>query len=141
KDPLVYGRTPEHPLPEPILGHSDYQADPMQDPAAGARHGPSTEPPPPAEQHRGLPRRRSRHDGLAPAVEEAPTAATPPGSPEDAGDWMEQFFEGGRSALPAVAAAPATGTAPTGSVPSERTPYGPRYGPSPIPRKERCEHE
>ncbi|MFJ8766455.1 hypothetical protein [Streptomyces clavifer] len=28
KDPLVYGRTPEHPLPEPILGHSDYQADP-----------------------------------------------------------------------------------------------------------------
>ncbi|MFD9503769.1 hypothetical protein [Streptomyces sp. NPDC060035] len=29
KDPLVYGRTPEHPLPEPILGHSDYQADPV----------------------------------------------------------------------------------------------------------------
>ncbi|GHB25434.1 hypothetical protein GCM10010392_62110 [Streptomyces clavifer] len=115
---------------------------PVQDPAAGARHGPPPEPhPPAAEQHRGLPRRRSRHDGLAPAVEEAPTAATPPGSPEDAGDWMEQFFEGGRSALPAVAAAPATGTAPTGSVPSERTPYGPRYGPSPIPRKERCEHE
>ncbi|MFD6276193.1 hypothetical protein ACFWFI_11585 [Streptomyces sp. NPDC060209] len=28
KDPLVYGRTAEHPLPEPILGHSDYQADP-----------------------------------------------------------------------------------------------------------------
>ncbi|MFJ3583367.1 hypothetical protein ACIPPS_14190 [Streptomyces sp. NPDC090127] len=27
-DPLVYGRTPQHPLPEPILGHSDYQADP-----------------------------------------------------------------------------------------------------------------
>ncbi|MDT9687443.1 hypothetical protein Q5762_03620 [Streptomyces sp. P9(2023)] len=27
-DPVVYGRTPEHPLPEPILGHSDYQADP-----------------------------------------------------------------------------------------------------------------
>ncbi|WSQ62641.1 hypothetical protein OG507_04370 [Streptomyces sp. NBC_01217] len=29
KDPLVYGRTPEHPLPEPVLGHSDYQADPV----------------------------------------------------------------------------------------------------------------
>jgi hypothetical protein len=26
-DPVVYGRTREHPLPEPILGHSDYQAD------------------------------------------------------------------------------------------------------------------
>lgn len=29
KDPLFYGRTPEHPLPEPVLGHSDYQADPV----------------------------------------------------------------------------------------------------------------
>ncbi|MFJ8857779.1 hypothetical protein ACIRD8_05025 [Streptomyces sp. NPDC102451] len=29
KDPLVYGRTTAHPLPEPILGHSDYQADPV----------------------------------------------------------------------------------------------------------------
>ncbi|MGW0788001.1 hypothetical protein ACWD04_07040 [Streptomyces sp. NPDC002911] len=29
KDPLVYGRTAEYPLPEPILGHSDYQADPL----------------------------------------------------------------------------------------------------------------
>ncbi|MFB6816226.1 hypothetical protein ACFCV8_16975 [Streptomyces sp. NPDC056347] len=29
KDPLVYGRTPEHPLPEAILGHGDYQADPV----------------------------------------------------------------------------------------------------------------
>ncbi|MEU0129952.1 hypothetical protein [Streptomyces sp. NPDC006289] len=29
RDPLVYGRTSEHPLPEPILGHSDYQADPV----------------------------------------------------------------------------------------------------------------
>lgn len=28
KDPLAYGRTPQHPLPAPILGHSDYQADP-----------------------------------------------------------------------------------------------------------------
>ncbi|BCL32666.1 hypothetical protein ACFFS2_12985 [Streptomyces aurantiacus] len=28
EDPLAYGRTEEHPLPAPILGHSDYQADP-----------------------------------------------------------------------------------------------------------------
>ncbi|MFE1960237.1 hypothetical protein [Streptomyces sp. NPDC059479] len=28
KDPLAYGRTALHPLPEPVLGHSDYQADP-----------------------------------------------------------------------------------------------------------------
>ncbi|MFI1728066.1 hypothetical protein ACH40E_02245 [Streptomyces acidicola] len=28
KDPLAYGRTRAHPLPAPILGHSDYQADP-----------------------------------------------------------------------------------------------------------------
>ncbi|MEU9185520.1 hypothetical protein AB0D14_13375 [Streptomyces sp. NPDC048484] len=28
EDPLAYGRTAEHPLPAPILGHSDYQADP-----------------------------------------------------------------------------------------------------------------
>jgi hypothetical protein len=27
-DPLAYGRTRAHPLPAPILGHSDYQADP-----------------------------------------------------------------------------------------------------------------
>ncbi|MFD3512875.1 hypothetical protein [Streptomyces sp. NPDC058657] len=27
-DPLAYGRTREHPLPAPILGHSEYQADP-----------------------------------------------------------------------------------------------------------------
>ncbi|WP_418962970.1 hypothetical protein [Streptomyces lavendofoliae] len=29
RDPVVYGRTGEHPLPEPILGHGDYQADPV----------------------------------------------------------------------------------------------------------------
>ncbi|MGW1895432.1 hypothetical protein ACWCP6_35105 [Streptomyces sp. NPDC002004] len=28
KDPLAYGRTETHPLPAPILGHSEYQADP-----------------------------------------------------------------------------------------------------------------
>ncbi|WKX74536.1 hypothetical protein [Streptomyces sp. XD-27] len=29
KDPLAYGRTAEHPLPAAILGHGDYQADPV----------------------------------------------------------------------------------------------------------------
>ncbi|WP_443045046.1 hypothetical protein [Streptomyces sp. Go40/10] len=28
RDPLAYGRTLDHPLPAPILGHSDYQSDP-----------------------------------------------------------------------------------------------------------------
>ncbi|MET8976628.1 hypothetical protein ABZX85_13530 [Streptomyces sp. NPDC004539] len=28
-DPLEYGRTIQHPLPAPLLGHSDYQADPQ----------------------------------------------------------------------------------------------------------------
>ena len=28
---LAYGRTAEHPLPAPILGHSEYQADPAFD--------------------------------------------------------------------------------------------------------------
>ncbi len=27
-DPLAYGRSARHPLPAPILGHADYQADP-----------------------------------------------------------------------------------------------------------------
>ncbi|MGX1543327.1 hypothetical protein [Streptomyces adustus] len=29
KDPMAYGRTDRHPLPAPVLGHSDYQADPV----------------------------------------------------------------------------------------------------------------
>lgn len=29
KDPLVYGRSKSRPLPEPINGHSDYEADPL----------------------------------------------------------------------------------------------------------------
>ncbi|MFE8006809.1 hypothetical protein [Streptomyces sp. NPDC057418] len=56
----------------------------------------------PAVRHRRLPQRRSRHDGFTPAVEEAPTTVTSPGSPEDAGDWMEQFFEGGGTVLPSA---------------------------------------
>ncbi|MEV6106346.1 hypothetical protein AB0M28_16730 [Streptomyces sp. NPDC051940] len=36
KDPLCYGRTARRPLPSPILGHSDYQADPAFDAARRA---------------------------------------------------------------------------------------------------------
>lgn len=54
----------------------------------------------PSRNGRRLPQRRSRRDEYAPAVEVAPTAITPPGTPEQAGDWMEQFFEGGRSIPP-----------------------------------------
>ncbi|MFF0447567.1 hypothetical protein ACFYT4_14370 [Streptomyces sp. NPDC004609] len=32
-DPVAYGRSRRHPLPEPILGHSQYQADPVFDTA------------------------------------------------------------------------------------------------------------
>ncbi|MET4926229.1 sensor histidine kinase, partial [Streptomyces sp. PSRA5] len=41
--------------------------------------------------------RRDEYEPGAEAVDPAPTAVTPPGSPEEAGDWMEQFFEGGRT--------------------------------------------
>ncbi|MEV0277943.1 hypothetical protein AB0I22_16400 [Streptomyces sp. NPDC050610] len=53
KDPLAYGRTPDHPLPAPILGHSDYQADPGFDAertALLARLGPPRIPAQPGPQ-------------------------------------------------------------------------------------------
>jgi signal transduction histidine kinase len=42
---------------------------------------------------RQLPQRRSRRGEYDPAPKPAP-AATPPATPEEAGDWMERFFEG-----------------------------------------------
>lgn len=66
-------------------------------PAPAAPDRPPTDRPPTG---RRLPQRRSRRDDYAPgteAVPPTPSAVTPPGSPEEAGDWMEQFFEGGRS--------------------------------------------
>ncbi|MFB7586052.1 hypothetical protein [Streptomyces sp. NPDC056169] len=53
-DPVAYGRTREHPLPEPILGHSDYQADP----AFAQRRSALLDRLPPA-----LPRQREPNDG------------------------------------------------------------------------------
>lgn len=70
--------------------------------AAVAPHEPAATPDPPRTGRR-LPQRRSRRDEYEPgaeAVDPAPTAVTPPGTPEQAGDWMEQFFEGGRTLPP-----------------------------------------
>ena len=44
KDPLTYGRTLRHPLPSPILGHADYQADPAFDEERDALLGSVTRP-------------------------------------------------------------------------------------------------
>ncbi|MFE4497689.1 hypothetical protein ACFRKD_35095 [Streptomyces niveus] len=64
---------------------------------------PAPAPAAPPRTGRRLPQRRSRRGEYEPgaeAVDPAPTAVTPPGSPEEAGDWMEQFFEGGRTLPP-----------------------------------------
>ncbi|MGW5698686.1 hypothetical protein ACWEWX_50335, partial [Streptomyces asiaticus] len=54
KDPLAYGRTTEHPLPAPILGHGDYQADPAFDrERAGLLARLPEQTPPPAEEAAG----------------------------------------------------------------------------------------
>ncbi|WP_395359370.1 hypothetical protein ACHGLA_04525 [Streptomyces sp. YH02] len=50
-DPVAYGRTRAHPLPEPILGHSDYQADP----AFAHRRGALLDRLPPAVPHQREP--------------------------------------------------------------------------------------
>ncbi|MFH8576116.1 hypothetical protein [Streptomyces zaomyceticus] len=54
-DPVAYGRTREHPLPEPILGHSDYQADP----AFARRRGALLDRLPPALPHQREPNGRT----------------------------------------------------------------------------------
>lgn len=53
------------------------------------------------ERTRRLPRRRSRRDEYRPSdlpPDENRTGSMSRATPEEAGDWMEQFFEGGRSA-------------------------------------------
>ncbi|WP_405987225.1 ATP-binding protein [Streptomyces sp. NBC_00872] len=74
----------------------------------------------PPRAGRRLPQRRSRRGEYTPAAEAAPTATPPPGTPEQAGDWMEQFFEGGRPG------------APSSSLPNE----GPDGPSSPTPEPE-----
>ncbi|MGW4231794.1 ATP-binding protein [Streptomyces sp. NPDC004980] len=136
----------EPPAAEAAPAAAPDHAVPSQAPEPVAEPGPSPDPGPPAAdvpaaRHRRLPRRRSRRDGYVPAVEEAPTAVTPPGSPEDAGDWMEQFFEGSRATLPsaepetaAEARTDAEAELPsTGSAPADHTSYDPPHAPSPTP--------
>ncbi|GAA2097497.1 hypothetical protein GCM10009801_67910 [Streptomyces albiaxialis] len=56
RDPLAYGRTLEHPLPRPILGHGDYRSDPgFAEERARLLTPPAPEPDVPA-----VPPRRSR---------------------------------------------------------------------------------
>jgi hypothetical protein len=73
-DPLAYGRTPLHPLPAPILGHGEYQADPafaQERDALLARLCPG--PVPAGEGRAGVPRPQR---GAVPA-QEPPPADTP----------------------------------------------------------------
>ncbi|MER5767270.1 hypothetical protein [Streptomyces sp. NPDC001985] len=62
KDPVVYGRSRSHPLPEPILGHGDYQADPAF-----------------ALERRGLLDRL--HPGIPPQAPPSPQDPRPPQAP------------------------------------------------------------
>jgi hypothetical protein len=66
-DPLAYGRTVRHPLPAPILGHSDYQADPVfaaERAALLRRLDPAG---PPATRPPGVPGQRFSKEPGAPA--------------------------------------------------------------------------
>ncbi|MFI9101140.1 hypothetical protein ACIGXA_11510 [Streptomyces fildesensis] len=58
KDPVAYGRTPRHPLPEPVLGHSGFPCEPVfaAERAALLRRLPAAESPaPPGPTPPGLP--------------------------------------------------------------------------------------
>ncbi|UXY25970.1 hypothetical protein [Streptomyces sp. HUAS TT20] len=63
-DPLAYGRTALHPLPAPILGHSDYQADPAFA-EERARLLAGLRPDVPGPRHRGKPPAGPDPDGEA----------------------------------------------------------------------------
>ncbi|RPK34506.1 ATP-binding protein [Streptomyces sp. ADI93-02] len=121
------GRVLPTPPPAPVPAEATPEAVPPAR-APEPEHGPVPSAEPPAREadgpagHRRLPQRRSRRDGYVPAVEEAPVAVTPPGSPEDAGDWMEQFFEGSRTPPP-----------PAGSASPDHASYDPPYDPSESP--------
>ncbi len=83
KDPLAYGRTDLHPLPAPILGHSDYQADPAFDKERGwllARLRPGVPAQRPGADGEGA----DADAGAAPAVDVADVADGPHRQPPDA---------------------------------------------------------
>jgi signal transduction histidine kinase len=71
---------------------------------------------------KSLPQRHSRRDSYAPVVAEEPAAVVPPVTPEAAGDWMEQFFEGGQ---PEPTQAEPTQAEPTQAEPTLRTAESP----------------
>lgn len=129
---------PEVPAPKPPAPRTEPEA-PDAAPAPPAPAGtaapadapvvpppaPGSDPEPPRTGRR-LPQRRSRRDAYAPraeAVTPAPSAVTPPGTPEEAGDWMEQFFEGGRS-LPSPDEPADAHTAHTASTAPDEDPHG-----------------
>ncbi|TXL91318.1 sensor histidine kinase [Streptomyces sp. IB2014 016-6] len=116
---------PEVPAPAPA---PTPRTEPESAPARAGTPAPAAAPvvPAPASDTgpprtgRRLPQRRSRREDYAPragAVTPAPSAVTPPGSPEEAGDWMEQFFEGCRS-LPSPDEPAEASTASTASTAS-----------------------
>ncbi|MFB6841317.1 hypothetical protein [Streptomyces sp. NPDC056361] len=68
-DPVAYGRTRRHPLPEPILGHSDYQADP----AFAERRSALLDRLPPA-----LPHQRAANEQIEPQESNEPVESNEP---------------------------------------------------------------
>jgi hypothetical protein len=74
RDPLAYGRTVLHPLPAPVLGHSDYQADPV---FAGERERllARLSPGLPGPRHRETP---PGHPQPGPSPSEPPPSGFPP---------------------------------------------------------------
>ncbi|MFE3253485.1 ATP-binding protein [Streptomyces sp. NPDC059209] len=122
---------PEVPAPAPRPEQETPRTAPGAAPAAPeppAVPAPASDPAAPRTGRR-LPQRRSRRAGYAPragAPTPAPSAVTPPGSPEEAGDWMERFFEGARSGpSPDPAADPAPAPTP------DEGPHGPTSHPTP----------
>ncbi|WP_329457390.1 sensor histidine kinase [Streptomyces sp. NBC_01497] len=90
-------RTPEPPVPETPLPRRAVPEPPTREPAAAEPLVPEPRPRPtdaePPGGMRRLPRRRSAR-GEGRQVPPEPTSMTPPGSPEEAGEWMSAFLDG-----------------------------------------------
>jgi signal transduction histidine kinase len=90
---------PQLPPVEPELPRRAVPERPPQEPPATEPLVPEPRPRPagtePPGGPRRLPRRRSaRGEGMTRPVPAEPTSMTPPGSPEEAGEWMSAFFDG-----------------------------------------------
>ncbi|MFD3522991.1 ATP-binding protein [Streptomyces sp. NPDC058653] len=121
------------PIPEVPSRAPTAEPAPAPEPAPGdmAPDGPAVvaEPTVPPLSARRLPQRRSRRGAYEPGTgtgPTTPTAVTPPGTPEEAGDWMEQFFEGGRT-LPPSGESAATDSA------TDEGPHDPPSSATPLP--------